>query len=65
MKKICISFILLGSLYQWGISQPYTHQSTVLDSLVAYYTFNGNADDMSGNGNHGIVNGAVLTEDRY
>lgn len=31
---------------------------------VAYYPFNGNADDASGNGNHGVVNGAVLTEDR-
>jgi hypothetical protein len=33
--------------------------------LVAFYPFNGNADDASGNLNHGIVNGAVLTTDRY
>ncbi len=34
------------------------------DSLVAYYPFNGNANDESGNGNHGTVYGATLTEDR-
>jgi len=32
--------------------------------LVAYYPFNGNADDESGNGNDGTVNGATLTTDR-
>ncbi len=34
------------------------------DGLVAYYPFNGNANDESGNGNHGTVNGATLTLDR-
>jgi pimeloyl-ACP methyl ester carboxylesterase len=33
--------------------------------LVAYYPFNGNANDASGNGNNGIVNGATLTADRF
>ncbi|KPA14536.1 protein containing Glycoside hydrolase, family 33, partial [Candidatus Magnetomorum sp. HK-1] len=33
--------------------------------LVAYYPFNGNANDESGNGNDGVVNGATLTIDRY
>ncbi|MDP7281040.1 MAG: FG-GAP-like repeat-containing protein, partial [Candidatus Poribacteria bacterium] len=32
--------------------------------LVAYYPFNGNANDESGNGNDGSVNGATLTPDR-
>jgi len=32
--------------------------------LVAYYPFNGNASDESGNGNNGTVNGAILTQDR-
>jgi len=35
------------------------------DGLVAYYPFNGNADDESGNGNHVSVVGATLTEDRF
>jgi hypothetical protein len=33
--------------------------------LVAYYPFNGNANDESGNGNHGTVNGASLSSDRF
>jgi hypothetical protein len=32
--------------------------------IVAYYPFNSNANDESGNANHGTVNGAVLTSDR-
>ncbi len=33
--------------------------------LVAWYPFNGNANDMSGNNNHGKVFGAKLTNDRF
>ncbi len=33
--------------------------------LVAYYPFNGNAEDESGNGNVGTVHGATLTTDRF
>ncbi|CAB1056199.1 Chitin binding protein, partial [Olavius sp. associated proteobacterium Delta 1] len=33
--------------------------------LVAYYPFNGNANDESGNGNHGVVYGAMAAEDRF
>ncbi|MDZ7376989.1 MAG: T9SS type A sorting domain-containing protein [candidate division KSB1 bacterium] len=32
---------------------------------VAYYPFNGNARDLSGLANHGVVYGAKLTEDRF
>jgi hypothetical protein len=35
------------------------------DGLVAWWPFNGNANDESGNGNDGVVNGATLTEDRF
>jgi hypothetical protein len=34
------------------------------DGLRAYYTFNGNANDESGNANNGTVSGAILTTDR-
>lgn len=35
-------------------------------NLVAYYPFNGNANDESGNGNHGtVIGGATLTTDRF
>lgn len=33
--------------------------------LVAYYPFDGNANDASSNLNHGTVNGATLTTDRF
>jgi len=36
-----------------------------LDGLVAYYSFDGNANDVSGNGNNGTVLGATLTPDRF
>jgi hypothetical protein len=35
------------------------------EGLVGSWTFDGNADDISGHGNHGTVNGATLTEDRF
>jgi hypothetical protein len=35
------------------------------NGLVGWWPFNGNANDESGNGNHGTVNGATLTNDRF
>ena len=37
----------------------------ITNGLVAAYEFTGNANDVSGNGNHGVVNGATLTTDRF
>ncbi|MGB3007909.1 MAG: LamG-like jellyroll fold domain-containing protein, partial [Chitinophagaceae bacterium] len=37
----------------------------MMPDLLAYLPMNGNADDMSGNGYHGTVSGAVLTQDKY
>ena len=39
--------------------------SNLREGLVAYFPFNGNANDESGNGNNGIVYGATLTTDRF
>lgn len=36
-----------------------------VDEMIAYFPFNGNANDESSNSNHGIVSGATLTEDRF
>jgi hypothetical protein len=38
---------------------------SLVNGLVAYYPFCGNANDQSGNGLNGIVNGATLTADRF
>ena len=35
------------------------------NGLVGWWPFNGNANDQSGNGNNGTVNGATLTTDRF
>ena len=41
-------------------------QFTLTDSLVAYYPFNGNANDESGNGHDGTINGDVVAaSDRF
>ncbi len=45
-----------------GLSGALIAQST---GPILYFPFNGNSDDESGNGNHGTVMGAVLTEDRF
>ena len=37
----------------------------ITNGLVAAYEFSGNANDVSGNGNNGVVNGATLTADRF
>jgi hypothetical protein len=48
-------------------SQPTVSFATALkNGLVAYYPFDGNANDNSGNGNHGITTGnPYLTADRF
>ena len=56
-------FLLFGGLFQAvGQSVP---SYVPTNGLVGWWPFNGNAQDASGNGNHGTVNGATLTSDRY
>ena len=60
MKKLTwISLILMAVLMGWG-----TVSSGATTDLVAYYPFNGNANDESGNGSNATVSGATLTRDR-
>jgi hypothetical protein len=40
-------------------------QSFPTNGLIAYYPFNGSANDESGNGNNGVVSGATLTQDQF
>lgn len=56
MKKLYLLLILLTALVTGQGLQT---------GLIAYYPFNGNANDESGNGNNGVVHGAVLTQDRF
>jgi len=61
--KILLSFflILMSGL---GFSQS-VPSYVPTNGLVGWWGFNGNAQDGSGNGNHGTVNGATLTTDRF
>jgi hypothetical protein len=60
-------YISGGDSTQWSYTGCFrTDNFVVIDStLIAYYPFNGNANDESGNGHHGIITGAILTNDRY
>ena len=40
-------------------------ENILTDDMVAWYPFDGNANDFSGHSNHGAINGAQLTEDRF
>jgi hypothetical protein len=48
-----------------GFLAPAQAQSFLTNGLVAYYPFNGNANDASGHGNNGIVMNAQLTTNRF
>jgi hypothetical protein len=57
----------ITALYQGAntTSNCLTLPSNLQQGLVGYWPFCGNALDESGNGNHGTVNGATLTTDRF
>ena len=46
-------------------SDEFTISEATAGGLVAYYPFNGNANDESGNNHDGTVDGATLTTDRF
>jgi len=58
-------FIMLLIAFSPIISQAQLPNSFPTSGLVAYYPFNGNANDASGNNNNGIVHGAKLVPDRF
>lgn len=60
MRKGITVFLTVMFLFVFAV----TAFASLSDGLVAYYPFNGNANDESGNGNNGTVNGATLTTDR-
>ena len=55
-----VSLLIIGL----GLAVNGHSQSFLTNGLVAYYPFNGNAGDASGNGNNGVVHGAQL-ENRF
>ena len=59
-KKLSIA--LLALLHFSLISKA---QVNLQEGLVAYYPFNENANNKSGNNNDGVVNGTALTIDKF
>ena len=62
MKKIILN-LLFALFTTLGYSQVPNYVPA--NGLVGWWPFNGNANDESGNGNNGTVNGATLTSDRF
>ena len=61
MKNLIFTLLLLCSV-SFSFAQVPNYVPT--NGLVGWWPFNGNANDESGNGNNGTVNGATLTTDR-
>jgi len=59
MKKLVLAVFLI---VVFGFS---SFANSALIDPVAYYPFNGNANDTSGNGHNGTVSGATLATDRF
>ena len=57
--------LLLFSLFAINVLVAQVPTYVPTTGLVGYWPFNGNANDESGNGNNGIINGASLTTDRF
>jgi hypothetical protein len=63
MKKL-LTFLSILVFYSQLYSQS-VPSYVPTNGLVGWWGFNGNAQDASGNGNHGLINGATLTSDRF
>lgn len=64
MKKLVFTAFAVGlglAVNLWAQVPSYVPTN----GLVGWWPFNGNANDESGNGNNGTVNGATLTTDRF
>jgi hypothetical protein len=62
MKKILFTLFVIGCI---AITNAQVPSYVPTNGLVGYWPFNGNANDETGNGNNGTVNGATLIPDRY
>jgi hypothetical protein len=63
LKSILLTVVATISFATETMAQVPNYVPT--NGLVGWWPFNGNANDESGNGNNGTVNGATLTSDRF
>ena len=64
MKKFNTKTVFILCLLTLSLSHAYT-QSVITNGLVAYFTFNGNANDIVGTNNGVIYGGVALAPDRF
>lgn len=64
-KKISISLAEKHLNHQIKVLSSLNLPPSLVNHVIAYFPFNGNANDESGNSNHGTVHGAVLAPDRF
>ncbi|NUN68649.1 MAG: VCBS repeat-containing protein, partial [Bacteroidetes bacterium] len=57
--------VLNGNSNNFSVMRNISITASKPTGLIAYYPFNGNANDESGLGNNGVVNGAILANDRF
>lgn len=65
MKTLKMLFVIVAIMLILAFFNTNIAQVNLQNGLIAYYPFNGNAIDESGNGYNGTVNGAILTSDRF
>ena len=65
MKKLNKLILLITTICSLDGSAQTIPSYVPTSNLLAWYSFNSNANDLSGNGNNGTVNGATLSTDRF
>jgi hypothetical protein len=59
--KLLLTALLVVTIF--SITKAQVPSYVPSNGLVGWWPFNGNANDETGNGNNGTVNGATLTTD--
>jgi hypothetical protein len=65
MKKLNQLFLLMATICSLNAIAQTIPSYIPTSGLVGWWPFNGNANDESGSGNNGTVNGSTLTTDRF
>jgi len=62
---LTLSLLSTGSLFGKTLTRDLKNEADFSSGLVAWYPFDGDASDASGNDRNGTIHGATLTQDRY
>ena len=62
--RISSTLLCIVLLFSFGLLEAQVPAYVPQSGLIGWWPFNGNAQDESGNGNHGQILGSTLTQDR-